>query len=102
RVSEVIHSAKSYPQAAGCVRTRRRHPSTSTCLTIIVKLVDQQLFPQKPLNTLAHIARIVLAMTGGAASQDCLLPNGPPFLQNYSNVILRGEGGASLHPLAGE
>src|SRR5919109_438374 len=41
-------------------------------------------------------------MTRGAPSQNYLLPNGGFFLQNYTNVIPRGgDGGASLHPLAG-
>src|SRR5437764_10594641 len=75
--------------------------SSSISLTTIVNLLDRQLFPQKPLNDLASLARIVVAMTGGAASQYCLLPNRPLFLQNYMVVILRGEGGAPLHPLAG-
>src|SRR2546423_4664958 len=78
-----------------------RHASSSSWLTAIVNLVDQQLFPQKPLNHLASLARIVLAMTGGAASRNCLLPKRHSFPQNYSDVILRGEGVASLHPLAG-
>src|SRR5437764_12113820 len=75
--------------------------SSSISLTTIVNLLDRQLFPQKPLNDLASLARIVVAMTGGAASQYCLLPNRPLFLQNYMVVIVGGEGGAPLHPLAG-
>src|SRR5437588_11346707 len=40
-------------------------------------------------------------MTGGAPSQNCLLPNDVLFLQNDTRVIPRGaDDRASLHPLA--
>src|SRR5207247_7716542 len=40
-------------------------------------------------------------MWGEEAAETYPLPNRAHFLQNYTNVILRGgDGGASLHPLA--